>query len=403
MAKTLDDIFNDDDFCLLNAKEPHQTYSRTDEDRLVDAFEELNVFFEKNNREPAKTSMSEYGLYARLKEWRSNLNKRNILKPFDRLNLLGDEGTLKVESIDDILANDDLGLLEIEGDSTIFDFIHTPKSGSRADAEYIAQRKALPEREFESYDLKFKQIHRELKEGKRRLLSFSNAEKNLIEGNYYLIDGLLAYLEVSDAEKILKENTSGDRIRLEGRTFTIFENGTISNMLFRSLAKAIQRNGMMITDTDENIQNQLISNTNITNNMELQAGWIYVLRSKTTDSKINTINDLYKIGFSKLPVKERIKNAVKEATYLFADVEIIASYKCLGIEVKALENLLHRFFGSVCLNVDIYDQNENRFVPREWFCVPLKIIDEAIQLVLSNTIFNYKYDNKQKKILLKGR
>ncbi len=53
------------------------------------------------------------------------------------------------------------------------------------------------------------------------------------------------------------------------------------------------------------------------------------------------------------------------------------------------------------LNLDIYDQSGNRFVPREWFCAPIDIIDEAIELVLNNTIFNYKYDDTQEKIVLK--
>jgi hypothetical protein len=401
MAKTLDDIFEDDDLGLLNAKEPHRNYLSTDEDRLIDAFEELNSFFEKNEREPTKTSMSEYALFARLKEWRSNPAKKSLLKPFDRFNLLGEEEYTKIESIEDILANDDMGLLEMEGDPSIFDFVHTPKSGSRADAEYIAQRKALPEQEFQRYDRMFKQVHQELKQGKRRLLPFSDAVRNLKEGNFYLVDGLLAYLEVSEAEQVLKENKSGDRVRLDGRTVTIFENGTISNMLFRSLGKAIHKNGKMITDTDENQQNQLFKNANIAQEGALQSGWIYVLRSRSSNPEINGLKNLYKLGFSKLPVKERIKNAAKEATYLFADVEIVASYNCYGIEVQALENLLHRFFGAVCLNLDIYDQSGNRFVPREWFCVPINVIDEVIELVLNNTIFNYKYDDKLELIVLK--
>jgi hypothetical protein len=300
------------------------------------------------------------------------------------------------------LANDDMGLLEMEGDPSIFDFVHTPKSGSRADAEYIAQRKALPEQEFQRYDRMFKQVHQELKQGKRRLLPFSDAVRNLKEGNFYLVDGLLAYLEVSEAEQVLKENKSGDRVRLDGRTVTIFENGTISNMLFRSLGKAIHKNGKMITETDENIQSQLLNNTHIAQEEVLQSGWIYILRSKSSNYEINRLKNLYKVGFSKLPVKERIKNASKEATYLFADVEIVASYNCYGIEVQALETLLHRFFGAVCLNLDIYDQSGNRFVPREWFCVPINIINEAIELVLNNTIFNYVYDDRKEKIILKS-
>lgn len=400
MAKTLDDIFNDDDYGLLNARESRR-YVSTDEDRLIDAFEEINLFYEKNDREPARTSMAEYTLYARLNDLRKDAHKKSVLKPFDRFNLLGAEEIVVAKSIDDILNSDDLGLLDNEGDDSIFDFVHTPKSGTRADAEYIAQRKAMPESKFARYDAMFKQVHRELKEGKRKLLPFSDAEKNLIEGNFYLVDGLLAYLEISDAEKVLKENKSGTRVRLEGRTVTIFENGTISNMLFRSLGKAIQKNGKMITDTDENIQNQFNENMNIARELEKQSGWIYVLRSKSSNPEIKNTKNLFKLGFSKSPVSERIKNASKEATYLFADVEVVASYSCYGIEVQALENLLHRFFGKVCLSLDIFDKEGIRYTPREWFCVPLEIIDEAIELTMNQTIFNYKYDEVEQKIALK--
>src|SRR5690606_31017562 len=305
MAKTLDDIFDDDDFGLLSARET-QRYVSTDEDRLIDAFEEINLFYEKNDREPARTSMAEYTLYARLNDLRKDAYKKSVLKPFDRFNLLGAEEIVVAKSIDDILNSDDLGLLDNEGDDSIFNFVHTPKSGTRADAEYIAQRKAMPESKFARYDAMFKKVHRELKEGKRKLLPFSDAEKNLIEGNFYLVDGLLAYLEISDAEKVLKENRSGARVRLEGRTVTIFENGTVSNMLFRSLGKAIQKNGKMITDTDENIQNQLADNVHI-GREELQSGWLYVLRSRSTNPEIANLKNLYKVGFSKLPVQERIR------------------------------------------------------------------------------------------------
>ena len=399
MAKSLDEIFNDEDFGLLDAK-PIQSYVVTDEDRLIDSFEEINSFVEKNDREPSTSSMSEYTLSARLKEFRTNEQKKSILKAFDRFNLLG-EIEIEINSLDDILNDDDLGLLDNDGDTSIFEFKYAPKEGSRGSADYIAQRKSMSEKNFKKYEQMFKQVHKELKEGKRKLLPFSDAEKNLIEGNFYLVDGLLCYLEVSKAEKVLKENQSGDRIRLEGRTVTIFENGTISNMLFRSLGKAIQKNGKMLTNTDEGIYNQLQENFNAVKEEDIQSGWIYVLKSKSENPAIKNLENLYKIGFSKNPVSERIKNASKEATYLYADVEIIATYNCYSLNVQSFESLLHRFFAEACLDIDLYDQFDNRFIPREWFIVPLHIIDEAIQLILNGNIINYRYDIENKCINLK--
>lgn len=396
MAKSLDDIFNDDDFGLLESQQK-QSFIRTDEDRLIDSFEEINLFFEKNSREPSTSSMSEYTLSARLKGFRANERNKSILKAFDRFNLLG-EVELKIETLDDILGDDNLGLLDNEGDTSIFEFKYTPKEGSRESADYIAQRKSISEREFRKYDLMFKQVHKELKEGKRKLLNFTNAEDNLIEGNFYLVDGLLCYLEVSKAEKVDKIK---DSARIDGRTITIFENGTISNMMFRSLGKAIYKNGKIVTNTDEGMYNQLQENFNSVKEDDVQSGWIYVLKSKSENPEIKNLENLFKVGFSKNPVHERIKNANKEATYLFADVEVVASYNCYSLNVHTFENLLHRFFAEACLNIDLYDKSRNRYIPREWFVVPLNIIDEVIELLLNGNIVNYKYDVANRKVILK--
>lgn len=399
MANSLDDIFNDDDFGLLDSKR-NQNFIRTDEDRLIDSFEEINVFFEKNKREPSKSSMSEYSLCARLKELQNNEHKKSILKVFDRFNLLG-EVDIKIESIDDILNDDDLGLLDYEGDNSIFEFKYVPKGGGRANADYIARRKSMSDREFRKYEIMFQQVHKDLKEGKRKLLDFYNAEDNLIEGNFYLIDGILAYLEVSNAEKALREIKSGDRMRTEGRTVTIFENGTVSNMFFRSLGKAILKNGKIVTNTAENVYKQLQNNAGMVTEEDIQSGWIYVLKSYSEFPEIKNLENLFKIGFSRSPVKERIKNASKEATYLFADVDIVAVYNCYSLNVQAFENLLHRFFAEACLDVDLYDKLGNRYIPREWFSVPVPVIDEVIHLILNGNIVNYKYDSDSKKIVLK--
>lgn len=399
MAKSLEDILNDDEFGLLDAA-IQKTEVKTDEDRLIESFEEINDFFEKNKREPKATSMSEYALFSRLKEFKTNESRKAFLKAFDRHNLLGKIET-KIESLEDILNDDDLGLLDNGGDSSIFEFKHTPKQGSRDKAGYIAQRQSMPEEEFARYEEMFKQVHRELKEGKRRFLEFKNAEDNLVEGNFYLVDGLLCYLKVSKAEKVLKENRSGDRVRLEGRTVTIFENGTISNMLFRSLGKAIHKNGKLITNPDENIEKQLFENAGVVKEEDIESGWIYILKSKSEKPEIRNIENLYKIGFSKTPVKERIKNAKKEATYLFADVEVVDAFACYNMNIHQFEILLHRFFAEVCLNIDLYDKEGNRYIPREWFSVPQEEINTVIDLLLNGNIVHYKYDVGKKMVVLK--
>lgn len=399
MKLSLDDIFNSDEFGLLDIK-PKTSAVKTEEDRLLDSFQEINSFYEKNNREPSTSSMSEYGLMSRLKSIRANEKHKVTLKPFDKHNLLGEVEMPEI-SVDDILNDDEFGLLDIDTDLSIHNFKHTPKQEERAKTDFLAQRKPLSEKEFSKYEPMFKQVHRELREGKRKLLPGNAIEDNLKEGCFYLIDGVLAYLEVSDAERVLKENKSGDRVRLEGRTVTIFENATISNMLIRSLGKAILKNGKLITEPTEKTEEDLFKNAGLISEEDVKSGWIYILKSKSTNPKISEIKDLYKIGFSTTKVEDRIKNASKEATYLFADVEIIGKYLCYNLNTQNFENLLHRFFGNCCLNIDIFNEKKQRITPREWFVVPLPIINEVINLIISGGIVNYSYDVEKKKLVLK--
>ncbi|UXE66709.1 MAG: GIY-YIG nuclease family protein [Chryseotalea sp. WA131a] len=395
---SLDDIFQDDDFGLLESTAKTSNV-KSEDDRLVDSFEEINGFVDKNGREPNTSSMSEYGLLARLKNIRQNEQQKVILKPFDRHNLLGEVEILKT-NIDDILSDDDFGLLETDSDLSIFKYKHISKEDERAEADFVAQRKPLKESEFKPYEAMFQKVHREIKEGKRKVLPFRNTEKNLHVGDFYLIDGVMLYLKEANLEKTFWE-TSGGRERIEGRTFTIFENGTYSNMLFRSLGKQIQKNGKLITNTYEEINAELYVNSGMVKEEDIQTGWIYVLKSKSLHPEISKIKDLYKIGFSTSPLEQRIKNAKNEATYLYAEVIKVASYACYNRNAEKLEQLLHRFFAETCLNVDIEIIKGKRITPREWFVVPFDEIEKAIELILNEQIVNYRYDKDLKKIVVK--
>ena len=61
---------------------------------------------------------------------------------------------------------------------------------------------------------------------------------------------------------------------------------------------------------------------------------------------------------------------------------------------QKLEQLLHNFFGSSCLNIDIFDENKLRHTPREWFIAPLDVIEEAVELIISGTVLNYKFNSE---------
>jgi hypothetical protein len=308
---------------------------------------------------------------------------------------------LEKQTIDDILNDDDLGLLDEDKDLDIFKFKHTPRPEERAEADFVAQRKPLKEKEFEKYEEMFQKVHKEIKEGKRKILPFKDVEKHLLEGHFYLLDGLLLFLEKVNFKRELENLKESTLRRKDGRTKIIFENGTLSNMLYRSLGKSLYNNGKLITNTYEKIQEDLFVNTGLVQEEDIQSGWIYVLKSKSTNSQIANIKDLYKIGFASNSVDERIKNARHEATYLFADVQKVATYKVYNRNADKLEGLLHRFFANACLDVDIFNEKGQRLNPREWFVVPFDVIEDAIQLILNESIINYEYNPFMKKIILK--
>lgn len=387
--KTLEEIFNDDELGILDSKAKTSNI-KTEDERLIESFQEINAFFEKNNREPESTSITEFKLKSRLNSLRQDAKKIEMLKGYDEYNLLN--AKVEVKSVADILDDDDLGILDTEETLEIFKLKNVPSSKDRADSDFVARRKAMKEKDFSEYEHLFKEVHKDLSEGKRQLKKFKNPEKNLVKGGYYVLDGVLLYLEEIDLSRTLEDEPVSDKNRKDGRTHIIFENGTESNMLYRSIGKQLLENGNIVThnkDTDEAV---LQKSANAINEDDKESGWIYILKSKSINPKIASINNLYKIGYSTTPVAQRIKNASKEATYLMADVKVVASYKCYNLNTQKFENLLHRFLASAKLNVDVFTEDGVRITPREWFVAPFGVIDKSIELLISGEIVKYSYD-----------
>lgn len=391
---TLDDIFNDDTFGILDTK-AKATQVKTDEDRLIDEFEEINVFFDKNHREPSQGSMSEYSLMARLKKVRSDEVIKKTLKPFDRHNLLG-HVDIDSPTLEDVL-NDDSGILDTSDDLSIFKYRHIPKEEDRAKTDFMAKRKPLGDREFAPYEKMFHKVHQEIKDGKRKIIEFKNVDDELEAGRFYFIDGVMIFLESTEESRKDSNLKSSMINRKDGRTRTIFENGTVSNMYYRSVSKAIYNGGAkMVSELDRAEELDSFDFTQNINDEDESSGWIYILKSKSQRPEIKDRQNLYKIGFSSTPVEERIKNAKNEATYLYDDVAIVETYQIYNLNAKKFEQLIHRVFATACLDIEFEAKNNLRVNPREWFIVPRNVIEEAIQLIVSGEIVNYKFNNELK-------
>jgi hypothetical protein len=406
--KILDDIFNNDPLGLLNFK-PKNSNTRTADERLLASFQEINDFVENSGKEPTAnpSNISEFQLYSRLKNLKEDKTKIGLLKKHDIHNLLpalesnqvnepqsAYNKPKEINSIDDLLSDDSMDILG--GDSEgLFDFKHTPKDYERAQADFVARRK--PCKDFDKYESTFIEVQKDLANGKRKLIEFK--EDNLREGDFYVHNGVLMLLEQVNIEQEEQSFSSGKRVRKDGRTKCVFENGTVSNMLYRSLAKILYVNGRVVTQNIDKVNEEFIEKfSNITNEDE-EVGYIYVLQSKSKDERITSIQNLFKIGYSKTEVEERIKNAEKEPTYLMAPVSIQGAWKCFNMNPQKLEQLLHNFFGNSCLELDVFDEKGKRHTPREWFIAPIEVIEQAIELIINGKIVNYKFDAENMTII----
>jgi hypothetical protein len=282
--------------------------------------------------------------------------------------------------LDDILNDPLFNLTETEQE--LFNLSEPIRKGmeKKRKVDEVAQRKTCEN--FADYAHLFAQVHRELHEGKRQLIRYQ--ESAIQEKGFFIADGLMGYIDMLDIGNRQIKN----RVRKDGRSRVIYEDGTESNILFRTIGKNITRNGYIVTELNDGKELDALLGPSITEE-DIAHGWIYVLRSKSADERIASVKDLYKIGFTTTPVEQRIKNAKNETTYLMADVEVIQTYRVYNVDTHKLESLIHQFFETARFYLSI---NGSEAV--EWFIVPLPIIREAIAKFVDGSIVNYIYNRE---------
>ena len=391
----IEKILKDDPLGILKTRISQKI--STDQ-KLKDSFEEINHFIDEKGYQPRENlDIYERKLFSRLKQLKKDFEKAALLIDLDRHNLLG--SVKELNSVDDILKNDVLGLLN-DGPENIFNLKNIPKNKTKTD--FVARRK--PCKNFKDYEDKFKEIQKEIKEGKRKLII--HKEHHLKEGRYFVLDGILLFLEKID-DPIVKEfndKTQGKRKRLDPRIRCIFENGMESNMYLRSLGKELYNNGSTVIQSNEEALEEFSEgfsdpyHKNDITSQDKVTGHIYILSSLSENPEIKSKNDLYKIGFCTTSIEERIKNAENETTFLMSPVKIVAAYKTFNLDPQKFENIIHNFFSERCLDLKVADKNGNYKKPKEWYIVPINVIEEIIQLIINNKHHDYKFDHLQNKI-----
>lgn len=290
-----------------------------------------------------------------------------------------------INSLDDIFNSDEFGLLNTQNEVDIHTLKNVPKVEKRADADFVARREKFDD--FDKYEQLFIDCQEDLRTNRREIVP--SIESQLDIGTFCVLDGVLLY--ISD----IQDGYRGNSGKINRRTTLIFENGTKSNMLLRSLGKRLKDSGNMVTKLESEKDNRLFDVTN----EDTQNGYIYILKSLSKKDEIITKKNLYKIGFSTNSVELRIKNAKEDPTYLMADVKTVSAYEVYNVNPHKLEQLIHKFFGNSCLDIEIYDANGKLCKPKEWFIAPLEVIEEAIELIISGEIINYKYDEFNERII----
>ncbi len=371
--------------------EAKKVASRTPrEERIIAGFEGIQSFVEEHGKRPQHGEDNDIfeRLYAvRLERICDQDECRKLVEPMDHQDLLDTtniEQSVEVDELDDDALLAELG---VEAETAgITELRHVRSSAEKRAAEEIANRDMCEN--FEEFEPLFEKVQREIKDGIRQTRPFVKdagfLKADIKQGEFFILGGQTVYVaEVGETIKAPNGET-------DARLRVIYSNGTESNLLLRSLQRALYKDeaGRRITEptagplfTDDEDEDDQASGT------------IYVLRSKSDHPTVAAHREvLHKIGVTSGKVERRIGNAKIDPTFLMADVEIVATYELFNINRTKLENVIHRVFGPARLDIEIKDRFGKPVVPKEWFLVPRFVIDEAVERIKDGSIEGYSYD-----------
>ena len=374
--------------------ETKKTVTRTPrEERIIAGFEEIQRFTEQHGHVPLHGDERDIfeRLYAvRLDRIRDQEECCELLKEIDHQGLLTEAGNAEVLDSEDL--DDDALLAELGIDvekPAITELKHVRSSAEKKAAEEIARREVC--KDFASFKPLFDQVQSDIQAGLRETRVFER-DTEIAAGQFFILGGVKAFVAKVEEEFLTPQGRPNRRMRV------IYDNGTESRALMRSFQRALYKEenaGRRITDPTAG---PLFSDQ--TTDGDEASGTIYVLRSKSDHPLIAENRDLvHKIGVTNMTVDKRIAGAQLEPTFLMANVEIVATYELYNINRTKLENLLHRIFEPARLNIEIIDRFGNPVSPREWFLVPLHVINDAVEKVKDGSIQKFIYDVQQGRLI----
>ena len=355
------------------------------QERIIAGFEDIQKFYDEHGRAPRHGEERDIfeRLYAvRLDRIRELDECRELLTPLDRQGLLAltgmEEPAVEFTNDDELLAQ--LGVEAGAKDITQLKHVR-PRAEINA-AEDVSQRKRC--QDFDAFKTLFDAVRRDLDNGVRTTRRFGE-NATIQKGEFFILGGQIAYVA-----EMPEEVTTTEHGHAQGRLRLIFDNGTEGDNLLRSFQRALYKDetGRRISEPNAG---PLFGGD--ADDEDLESGTIYVLRSKSDHPVVAANRDLiHKIGVTGGSVEGRIGQAKLDATYLLADIEVVATYKLFNINRSKLENLLHRVFAPANLDLTIEDRFGKPVKPKEWFLAPLAVIDAAVAKVRDGSITDFRYD-----------
>lgn len=357
-----------------------------DDERIIAGFIEIEKFVERAGRHPEHgedRDIFERTYAIRLDRLRHQSEARDLLVPFDKHGLLSQVDTISdaaIDGLDDAQLLAQLGI-DIDAESEITNLRHVRSADEKRAAEEVANREKCED--FDEFKPLFDLVQNEIMTGVRQTRDFE-LKAEIVVGSWFIVGGQKAY--VAESGDIFT-NAQG---RSDARLRVIFDNGTQSTMLMRSLQRALNKDdtGRRISDP---VAGPLFADQ--AGDDDQASGTIYVLRSKSEHPMVATNRELvHKVGVTNMAVNQRIAGARLQPTFLMADVEVVASYDLFNINRTKLEQLIHRVFDPAKLDIEIIDRFGKPVVPQEWFLVPLFVVDEAVDRIRDGSITSYVYD-----------
>jgi hypothetical protein len=391
---------NDDD--LLDALDveviPLKTSNRTPrEERIIAGFEDILRFYQANGRAPQHGEDCDIfeRLYAvRLDQLRKLPEARLLLNEIDTAGLLsaGTTQYVDVDALDEDALLAELGVsTETTDQNEITVLRHVRPYVEIKAAEEIARR--TPCADFDTFKTLFEDAKDGLKNNTWMTKPFAkNASIEI--GDFYIIGGQIAYVAEMHEYSKTKDGRNNPRLRV------IFDNHTESDLLLHSLRRSLYPDGdipvgQRLIRKDEG---PLFGST--VEPDDIETGTIYVLRSLSDHPFVTDHRELiHKIGVTGGDVASRIAGANKDATYLLADVEVVASYKLHNLNRTKLERIFHRVFGAAQIDIVIEDRFGSPVKPREWFLVPLHVINEVVEHIRDGSITGLVYNPRNAQLI----